>query len=378
VLTWAQVTPGHTGNVIRADDGCRLWTADTGRGAPLILCHGGPGLWDMFGSLADSLAGDVRVVRWDQRGCGRSERRGPYSVARSVADLEAVRVGLGRERVAVLGHSWGATLALRCALDHPDRVSALIYVSGTGLGWGWREPFQRTMAARVAAYEPRLSELRARGGDRSAAEDRELAVLQWSAEFTGAHARRHAEEMATPWFGINREYYDRIWGELRRTWREDSLVAECRALGVPVLIIDGAADLRPRWAVDSLEQALPRVTRVVLPDVGHVPWLEVPEEFGSRLLDWLRRAASLASSSASSHRRNTAVIWCGHAVDRTRAGTAAHHAGRRRGRTPPGPGPEAEPPGGGRYPHLVRTRGRAGRADGGRADVGGPRGPAPR
>jgi len=72
VLTWAQVTPGHTGNVTRADHGCRPWTAETGRGAPLIVCHGGPGLWDMFGSLADSLAGDVRVVRWDQRGCGPS------------------------------------------------------------------------------------------------------------------------------------------------------------------------------------------------------------------------------------------------------------------------------------------------------------------
>src|SRR5208282_4417446 len=118
-----QVTPGHTEKVTRAEDGCRLWTAETGGGAPLILCHGGPGLWDMFGSLADplagsladplagsladplagsladplagSLAGDVRVVRWDQRGCGRSERRGPYSVARSVADLDAVRGALG-------------------------------------------------------------------------------------------------------------------------------------------------------------------------------------------------------------------------------------------------------------------------------------------
>jgi proline iminopeptidase len=147
-----------------------LWTAETGRGAPLIVCHGGPGLWDMFGSLADSLARDVRVVRWDQRGCGRSERRGPYSVARSVADLDAVRSGLGADPVAVLGHSWGATLALRYTLDHPDRVSTLIYVSGTGLGWDWHEPFQRAAAARLAGYEPRLSELRAR--DRTEAEER--------------------------------------------------------------------------------------------------------------------------------------------------------------------------------------------------------------
>ena len=284
----------------RADDGCRLWTAGTGRGTPLIACHGGPGLWDMFGSLASSLsslssslssslAGEVAVIRWDQRGCGRSERRGPYSVGRSVADLDAVRTSCGADRVAVLGHSWGATLALRYALDHPDRVSALIYVSGTGLGWDWHEPFQRAIAERLSACAARRAELRAR--DRTEVEDRELAVLQWSAEFTGPDAKRHAEEMATPWFGINRECHDQIWGEVRRTWREAELVSECQALRVPVLIIDGATDLRPRWAVDSLERALPRVTRVIFPDTGHIPWLEVPGEFAALVLDWLRGAS---------------------------------------------------------------------------------------
>jgi proline iminopeptidase len=79
---------------VRTDDNCRLWTAETGRGEPLIMCHGGPGLWDMSGSLAIRLAERRTVIRWDQRGGGRSERRGPYSVARYVADLDTV---LGQE-----------------------------------------------------------------------------------------------------------------------------------------------------------------------------------------------------------------------------------------------------------------------------------------
>jgi proline iminopeptidase len=66
-------------------------------------------------------------------------------------------------------------------------------------------------------------------------------------------------------------------------------VAECRALTVPVLILDGADDLRPRWAVDSLELALPNVTRVILPGLGHVPWLEAPDEVRPVLLDYLGR-----------------------------------------------------------------------------------------
>ncbi|MGW7363643.1 alpha/beta fold hydrolase [Streptomyces sp. NPDC054841] len=119
---------------LTTDDGVRLWAERTGAGEPLVLCHGGPGLWDMFREVAAALTDDAAVHRWDQRGCGRSERRGPYSLARSVADLEAVRQHFGLTRMALLGHSWGATLALRYALDHPEHVSRLVYVSGTGIG----------------------------------------------------------------------------------------------------------------------------------------------------------------------------------------------------------------------------------------------------
>ena len=277
---------------VRADDNCRLWTAEAGHGEPLIMCHGGPGLWDMSGSLAARLAERLRVIRWDQRGGGRSERRGPYSVARSAADLDAVlgqraRAAPGKiapGKVALFGHSWGSTLALRYALDHPDRVSALVYACGTGLGWAWREPFARAISARLAPHQARIEELQVAGNDR------EAAVVQWSAEFGDGREKEHAEEMATPWFGINQDCYTQIWAELERTWHEDELIAQCRALEVPVLIIDGERDLRPRWAVDSLARALPRVTRVILPDAGHIPWLERPEEFTRPLLAFLEQA----------------------------------------------------------------------------------------
>ncbi len=274
---------------VRTDDNTRLWTAETGRGEPLVMCHGGPGLWDMSGSLAARLAPRRTVIRWDQRGCGRSERRGPYSVARSAADLDAVlrqRAGgpsgkAAPGKAALFGHSWGATLALRYALDHPDRVSALVYACGTGLGWDWREPFNRAISARLAPHRTRMEELRAQG------REREATILQWSADFGDGREREHAEEMATPWFGVNQDCYTQIWTEVQRTWHEDELIEQCRGLEVPVLIIDGARDLRPRWAVDSLERALPRVTRVVLPDAGHIPWLERPEAFTRHLLDFL-------------------------------------------------------------------------------------------
>ncbi|MFJ6390850.1 alpha/beta fold hydrolase [Streptomyces sp. NPDC091972] len=95
------------------EDGVRLWAERSGAGEPLVLCHGGPGLWDMFEDLAALLDDRATVIRWDQRGCGRSERcAGPWTTDRFAADLDAVRHHFGLDGMTPLGHSWGAQLAL--------------------------------------------------------------------------------------------------------------------------------------------------------------------------------------------------------------------------------------------------------------------------
>ena len=278
--------------MVEVDDGCRLWTSASGDGEALVCCHGGPGLWDMFGDFGGLLGDLATVHRWDQRGCGRSERRGPYSLATSVADLDAVRRRLGLDRIALLGHSWGAQLALRYALDHPARVSGLVYLSGVGLGWAWRRDFERAFRERLGAGRARFEALRKLKAERGRtdAEELEAAVLQWSVEFVDpGRATELAERMATPWFVINEECNRTINDELKREWREPDLEAACRALEVPTLILDGAEDIRPRWAVDSLERALPRVTRVRIDGAGHLPWMEAPDPFRAAIQGFLSR-----------------------------------------------------------------------------------------
>jgi pimeloyl-ACP methyl ester carboxylesterase len=95
-------------------DGTRLWTTTTGSGPPVVLLHGGPGLWCYLADVAELLAADHAVVRLDQRGCGRSTgAEGPFTLAGAVDDLEQLRQSLGIERWGLVGHSWGAELALR-------------------------------------------------------------------------------------------------------------------------------------------------------------------------------------------------------------------------------------------------------------------------
>lgn len=224
----------------------------------------------MFEGLAEQLA-DLRTVwRWDQRGCGRSRGDGPHTVDRYVADLDEIVTAAGAP-VDLLGHSWGAQLALTYALAHPDRVRRLVYVSGVGLSLhSWRPEFAARTARRL---DPdRVHTLEAGG------RQREAAMLQWAADVPDpARGAELAEAMATPWFPINDTAPAGINADLAAHWDEAAVEAACRSLAVPTLILEGAEDRRPRWAVDPLAAALPDVTRVVLPGVGHLPWLEAPE-----------------------------------------------------------------------------------------------------
>ncbi|MBK3566617.1 alpha/beta fold hydrolase [Streptomyces sp. MBT62] len=286
------MTPTRTQDTaVTADDGVRLWASRSGRGTPdtppLVLCHGGPGLWDMSEDVAGMLDSRTTVVRWDQRGCGRSEPcAGPWTTGRFVADLDAVRRHFALERPVLLGHSWGASLALSYALAHPDRVAALIYVSGTGIGpdADWHGAFEENLLARLGEDPQRLARWRKLPDD-----SRERAVLQWSAEFVDRkRAVEHAERMADPWFPINFPCNKALNAEARRTAGTPALYAACEALDLPVLIVDGERDIRPRSGVDSLERALPRVRRVTLAGAGHLPWVEDPHGFREAVLRAMR------------------------------------------------------------------------------------------
>ncbi|MFC1402120.1 MULTISPECIES: alpha/beta fold hydrolase [Streptacidiphilus] len=279
---------GGVDETVLTEDGVRLWAIRSGEGVPVVFCHGGPGLWDFLGDLAELLADRAAVHRWDQRGCGRSQRCGPYSVARSVADLEAVRRHFGLDRMALLGHSYGSHLALQYALDHPERVSSLVYLSGTGIDSRdtWRSTYQQNLRANLGTHLERWEALD--GRERTEAEGREWCVLQCSADYADRErALELSEAAATPWFGVNLDCNATVNTDVKRTLGRPELRAACEKLDLPVLIVHGAEDIRPDWALDSLEQALPRVSRTLLDGAGHLPWVERPEAFRSVVGDFL-------------------------------------------------------------------------------------------
>jgi len=97
--------------------GGKVYWRKFGSGAktPLLTLHGGPGSSHNYLLPLQALADERPVIFYDQLGCGKAdapEDDGVYTIQRSVDELDAVRAALGLDRVVLLGHSWGALLAV--------------------------------------------------------------------------------------------------------------------------------------------------------------------------------------------------------------------------------------------------------------------------
>ncbi len=146
----ASVSQGATGIALSPIDRCEslpvpgarlfLLTRGADRGAPILLwLHGGPGGPErpLFRYYNGDLEKHFVVAYWDQRGAGRSfdPTADPHqlTVERQLADLDAVvdhlRVVLGRNKIVLIGHSWGGMLGLLYAQRQPEKVAALIAVA---------------------------------------------------------------------------------------------------------------------------------------------------------------------------------------------------------------------------------------------------------
>src|SRR5207302_8539978 len=114
-------------------NGVRLYTRRVGDGPPpVVVLHGGPGAHhDYLLPQYDRLAHGRTLLYYDQRGGGRSPvaRDTPVGWREHVADLEALRRHWGTDRLALLGYSWGALLAVLYALQHPSQAERLALVS---------------------------------------------------------------------------------------------------------------------------------------------------------------------------------------------------------------------------------------------------------
>jgi proline iminopeptidase len=248
--------------------GARIFYRSFGEGPVSLLgLHGGPGAThDYLLPLVDLVKEGIRVVLYDQAGCGRSSfpkdeaflRSGEAYVSYGVEEAEAVRQALGLERPFLFGSSYGGLLALAYAVKYQDRLRGLIVASGLSSVPLTVQEMQR-LKSRLPREVRRVLDEYERRGDfnhpeyRKAVKEfyrRHLCRLNpWPPEVE--YTLQHISEKI--YYEINGPNEFTITGKLK----DFDITDRISAISIPTLITVGRYD-----------EVTPRVARVIHESIG--------------------------------------------------------------------------------------------------------------
>src|SRR5713226_5637624 len=111
-------------------NGINLYYEVHGTGKPLIMLHGGFGIFDMFAALSPTLALNHQVIGVDLYGHGRTALTDrPIHFEQMADDIAGLIQHLELEKADLLGYSLGGAVALQTAIRHPERVNKLVVIS---------------------------------------------------------------------------------------------------------------------------------------------------------------------------------------------------------------------------------------------------------
>lgn len=242
-------------------------------GAPALFVHGlGSDLTDLL-ELAALTGAPAALL--DLPGFGQSERVDrEHTVARDAATCCALLDHLGVERAVWVGCSYGGHVALRAALERPERVAGLALVSSGGLDLA--PPVHL-----APAFEERLIAGRLPAAVAAACEVLAARKNAATARFT---ARRVAAHVGLPFEGrfVAQDY--RAVARAARAALHDDAGRHLHRVDAPVELIHGALDpLVPLAVAEAACARLPRAALSTLSGVGHVPWLEAPGLVAARV-----------------------------------------------------------------------------------------------
>ncbi len=303
VFTGAVLVPGPHPVPVPAPSPIGFWQLPTGshiayahrpatgpaKPYPVVFLHGGPGTpGEGLPAMAEDLAADgFDVYAYDQLGAGRSTRLRDvtgYTVARQVADLEAIRVVLAADRLILVGQSWGGSLAAQYVAAHPQHVHQVVFTSpgpiwprawpdgGGGDPWARLSTEQRNQRDAVVD-RPRilaqslLQQINPNAAHRLVGDDEADEMLHRVAVL-GKDATACPGRASAPVHGNHQGFYVN-----QRTVADFETIADprpaLRTAAVPTLIMRAACDFVPWPVTREYRDILPHAVLVAIPGAGH-------------------------------------------------------------------------------------------------------------
>jgi len=245
--------------------GAQLFVRAEGEGTPLVLTHGLGDDHRFWDPCVEFLLPHHRVVRWDVRGFGRSDKpAGPYDLGLYADDLRHVFDHLRIERAILVGLSMGGVIAQRFLLEHGNRLAGVVLVSTSS-----------EISEKATANWRRLADRVESGG---------FGRVDASRSFAAEFARTHPAAVAAA--GLQTASNDpAAYAAAARAVSDYSFTADLEKVRLPALIMQGLDDqLTPPGGSVKLSRAIPHARLLLLPDAGHSLPIENPVLFSSIVL----------------------------------------------------------------------------------------------
>jgi pimeloyl-ACP methyl ester carboxylesterase len=265
------------------ENGVRIYRHGTS-GPAVVALHGGPADVGGAAPIARGLADSFRVVEPWQRGSGEI----PLSVAVHVDDLHELILAEEEARPpAIVGHSWGAMLALAYAAAHPDDAGPIVLVGSGTFDAASRERMYAINAERTDdELREKLRQLEIDCPDPARRQIRkhELSRKLYTYDDTGMERDPALPEP------FDKQAHGETWSDMMRLQAERIYPAAFAAIRSPVLMLHGDYDPHPGEMIrDSLLPFIPQLEYHELEKCGHYPWEEryAREEFFEVLRGWL-------------------------------------------------------------------------------------------
>jgi proline iminopeptidase len=214
-----------------------------------------------------------------------------------VDDLDKVRQHFGLDAPALLGHSWGAVLALEYTLRHPARVSHLILMNPAPVSASDFAVLRKAYLEKLGIDMDRQREIMASAAYQAG--DPEAVAARYRIHFKPALKRPEDYEklMGTMKAGFIRQGKEGIMKAravedqlMRETWQVAGydLLPKLRGLSIPTLVITGDHDFIPVEVAEHIARAIPNAKLVTISECGHFTFLECADDVRRALNDFFR------------------------------------------------------------------------------------------
>ena len=285
--------------------GVLIYYMSVGRGAPLLIVHGGPGdSHDYFLPYLLPLARSNRLVFIDERGSGRSqklENPSGYTVGNMVEDVEDVRNALKLGKIALLGHSYGGVLAQAYALKYQENLTHLILCSTFPSTRQMNEVFTRMKAKMSPELRQRIDDLEKAGlfgHGKDYEKNRypnDYMIAAWGEAYFPYLYQNHPDPNYDPIANGNIAWdlYREMWGSDGEFVIDGNLesveyVDQLPSIKVPTLIIAGDHDECDPSLSQEMHDKIAGSKLVILPKSGHMTFVDQPGLFIENVKSFLR------------------------------------------------------------------------------------------